>query len=92
MTMSKNVPFERNTSREGMKPKGETLEWWSLSTPVGGLHVYNRNETGWHWKINTIGTISDNKTYPDKDAAMTACRIEYRQILRRTMREIGVSA
>lgn len=65
--------WERNSSREAMRPKGETLEWWSFSSRGVGLHVYNRNNEGWHWKINLPVDVESQYPYETMRGAMTVC-------------------
>lgn len=64
--------WERNYSREGASAPG--LEWWSRSTPIIGLHVYNRRDgNGWHWKINSLSSWEGKHTYMTKEDAFHEC-------------------
>jgi len=66
--------WERNYSREGMKGKNEQLEWWSLSSPLYGAHVFN-DGAGWQWKINSVESRQGNRRYFTKEKAIAMCEI-----------------
>lgn len=49
--------FVRNSHREGSKPKGSKLEWYSVTlADLVCLHVYT--EDGCEWKTKTTGVSS----------------------------------
>ena len=70
--------LELNSSQMGMRPKGETWEWYTARFEVASVHIHNRTTSGkWIWKIWAGQVIErqSNNEYMDRKRELGSTRV-----------------
>jgi hypothetical protein len=82
-----DMELKLNTSKMGMKPRGESWEWYTAKVgKVAHINVHNRTMSGsWTWGIYADGLLESRKEYDTKELAFVSAKNSLKLLLEEAM-------